>query len=531
MKKTLVVLLTFILGFLFCSCKPKNPEKPKPVPPKTYTVTYDKYIKPTISGIEKPVSPQTVSEKTLVKFELDIEAAKKDNLKIIGVVLDKKEYQLSDKLLKDIMKLGFEVTTNSTIETKTEFIYQSELKNLEAYGVETNKLIHQLPYLDEFSKIAKRIDSLQEVWQIILNAFKVNDLNELKQKLEKDALGTIAVFLKSDIKFPNHPEFKPLEELILTLKPKVLYLAQLSYAKEIKIENFINFADLSKLGTNLKANLLIALSYTMFVRNPNRPDTHKDELIKLINSDSSKKYFDFLDKLGTHILSFSQLKDIDFSKFKEVETSVKAYQANFAKITELKNKISTESNLAKKVALVNEIKALISANKATAGNLAEVISKQKEQITKIADSIKGLVKELADLSQTEHQEYAKTLSELPHFLFNLIYKLGEKRARALKNQAGVISPEYQAEKYDKFFLFCNAVYEIFAHSEKLGDPKTMHPSVKPLIDLFYNDFVHELVKDYNKIKNLNKLLEKQANGLTKLSENLDKLIENLKLNK
>lgn len=531
MKKTLVVLLTFILGFLFYSCKPKNPEKPKPVPPKTYIVTYDKYIKPTIAGIEKPVSPQTVSEKTLVKFELDIDAAKKDNLKIIGVVLDKKEYLLSDKLLKDIMKLGFEVTTNSTIETKTEFIYQSELKNLEAYGVETNKLIHQLPYLDEFSKIAKRIDSLQEVWQIILNAFKVNDLNELKQKLEKDALGTIAVFLKSDIKFPNHPEFKPLEELILTLKPKVLYLAQLSYAKEIKIENFINFADLSKLGTNLKANLLKALSYTMFVRNPNRPDTHKDELIKLINSDSSKKYFDFLDKLGTHILSFSQLKDIDFSKFKEVETAVNAYRANFAKITELKNKISAESDLTKKVALVNEIKALISANKAIARNLAEVISKQKEQITKIADSIKGLVKELADLSQTEHQEYIKTLSELPHFLFNLIYKLGEKRARALKNQAGVISPEYQAEKYDKFFLFCNAVYEIFAHSEKLGDPKTMHPSAKQLIDLFYNDFVHELVKDYNKIKNLNKLLEKQANGLTKLSENLDKLIENLKLNK
>lgn len=81
MKKTLVVLLTFILGFLFYSCKPKNPEKPKPVPPKTYTVTYDKYIKPTIAGIEKPVSPQTVSEKTLVKFELDLEAAKKTTLK------------------------------------------------------------------------------------------------------------------------------------------------------------------------------------------------------------------------------------------------------------------------------------------------------------------------------------------------------------------------------------------------------------------------------------------------------------------
>ena len=531
MKKTLVVLLTFILGFLFYSCKPKNPEKPKPVPSKTYIVTYDKYIKPTIAGIEKPVSPQTVSEKTLVKFELDLEAAKKDNLKIIGVVLDKKEYQLSDKLLKDIMKLGFEVTANSTIETKTEFIYQSELKNLEAYGVETNKLIDKLPYLDEFSKIAKRIDSLHEVWQIILNAFKVNDLNELKQKLEKDALATITEFLKSDIKFPNHPEFKPLEELIPTLKQNILSLAQLSYAKEIKIENFINFADLSKLGTNLKANLLKALSYTMFVRNPNRPDTHKDGLIKLINSDSSKKYFDFLDKLGTHILSFSQLKDVDFSKFKEVETSVKAYQANFAKITELKNKISTESDLAKKVALINEIKALISANQATSASLAEIISKQKEQIAKIADSIKGLVKELADLSETEHQEYTKTLSELPHFLFNLIYKLGEKRARALKNQAGVISPEYQAEKYDKFFLFCNAVYTILAHSEKLADPKTVHPSAKQLIDLFYNDFVHELVKDYSKIKNLNKLLKKQANGLTKLSENLDKLIENLKLNK
>lgn len=268
----------------------------------------------------------------------------------------------------------------------------------------------------------------------------------------------------------------------------------------------------------------------MFVRNPNRPDTHKDELIKLINSDSSKKYFDFLDKLGTHILSFSQLKDIDFSKFKEVETSVKTYQENFVKITALKNKISTESNLAKKVALINEIKALISSNKATSASLAEIISKQKEQIAKIADSVKGLVKELANLSETEHQEYTKTLSELPHFLFNLIYKLGEKRARALKNQAGVISPEYQAEKYDKFFLFCNAVYTILAHSEKLGDPKTMHPSAKQLIDLFYNDFVHELVKDYSKIKNLNKLLEKQANGLTKLSENLDKLIENLKLN-
>lgn len=531
MKKTFVVLLTFILGFLFYSCKPKNPEKPKPVPPKTYTVTYDKYIKPTIAGVEKPVSPQTVSEKTLVKFELDLEAAKKDNLKIIGVALDKKQYQLSDKLLKDIMKLGFEVTANSTIETKTEFIYQSELKNLETYGVETNKLIDQLPYLDEFSKIAKRIDSMQEVWQIILNAFKVKDLNELKQKLEKDALGTITEFLKSDIKFPNHPELKPLEDFIETLKPNVFYLAQLAYAKEIKIENFINLADLSKLGTNLKANLLKALSYTMFVRNPNRPDTHKDELIKLINSDSSKKYFDFLDKLGAHILSFSQLKDIDFSKFKEVESAVKTYKANFAKIVELKNKISTESDLAKKVALVNEIKALISANQATSANLAEILSKQKEQITKIADSIKGLVKELANLSETEHQEYTKTLSELPHFLLNLIYKLGEKRARALKNQAGVISPEYQAEKYDKFFLFCNGVYSILAHSEKSGDPKTMHPSAKQLIDLFYNDFVNELVKDYSKIKNLDKLLEKQANGLTKLSENLDKLIENLKLNK
>ncbi len=531
MKKTLVILLTFMLGFLFYSCKPKNPEKPKPVPPKTYTVTYDKYIKPTIAGVEKPVSPQTVLDKTLVKFELDLEAAKKDNLKIIGVALDKKEYQLSDKLLKDIMKLGFEVTANSTIETKTEFIYQSELKNLEAYGVETNNLIDQLPYLDEFSKIAKRLDSLQEVWQIILNAFKVNDFNELKQKLEKNPLETITEFLKSDIKFPNHPELKPLEEFIKILKPNVFYLAQLAYAKEIKIENFINFADLSKLGTNLKANLLKALSYTMFVTNPSRPDTHKDELIKLINSDSSKKYFDFLDKLGAHILSFSQLKDIDFSKFKEVETAVKEYQANFAKITELKNKISAELVLAKKVALVNEIKALISANQATSANLAEILSKQKEQITKIADSIKGLVKELANLSETEHQEHTKTLSELPHFLLNLIYKLGEKRARALKNQAGVISPEYKDEKYDKFFLFCNGVYSILAHSEKLGDPKTMHPSAKQLINLFYNDFVHQLVKDYNKIKNLNELLEKQANGITKLSENLDKLIENLKLNK
>ena len=94
-----------------------------------------------------------------------------------------------------------------------------------------------------------------------------------KQKLEKDALGTITEFLKSDIKFPNHPELKPLEEFIETLKPNVFYLAQLSYAKEIKIENFINFADLSKLGTNLKANLLKALSYTMFVTNPSN-QTH-----------------------------------------------------------------------------------------------------------------------------------------------------------------------------------------------------------------------------------------------------------------
>ena len=531
MKKTLVLLLTFILGFLFYSCKPKNPEKPQPVPPKTYTLTYDKYIKPTIAGIEKPTSPQTVSEKTLVKFELDLEAAKKDNLKIIGVTLDNKDYQITDKLLKDIMKLGFEVTTNTTIQTKTEFIYQSELNNLKPYGVETNKLIDTLPYLDEFSKIAKRVDSLKEVWEIILKAFKVNDLNELKQKLANDALGTITNFLKSDIKFPNHPELKPLEVFIETLKPNVLYLAQLAYAKEIKIENFINFADLSKLGTNLKANLLKALNYTMFVRNPSRPDTHKQELIKHINSDYSKKYFDFLDKIGVHVLSFYQLKDIDFSQFKDVETAVKTYQSNFAKINELKIKISKETDLAKKIDLVNEIKALISANQATSENLAEVLSKQKEKITKITDSIQGLVKELANLSESEHQEYTKTLSELPHFLLNLIYKLGEKRARALKNQAGVSAPEFEAEKYNKFFLFCNAVYSILAYSEKTGDPKTIHPAVNQLVDLFYKDFVNELVKDYNKIKMLNGLLEKQASGITKLSENLNRLIENLKSNK
>ncbi len=531
MKKTLIVLLTFILGFLLYSCKPKNPEKPKPVPPKTYTVTYDKYIKPTIVGVEKPVSPQTVSEKTLVKFELDLDLAKKDNLRIIGVTLDKKEYLLSDKLLKDIMKLGFEVTANTTIETKTEFIYQGELKSLEAYGVETNKLIETLPYVDEFSKIAKRVDSLKEVWQIILKAFEVNDFNELKQKLEKDPLGTITNFLKSDIKFPNHPELKPLEEFIQTLKPNVFYLASLAYAKEIKIENFINFADLSKLGTNLKANLLKALSYTMFVRNPKRPDEYKAELIKHINSETSQKYFDILDKIGAHILSFTQLKDIDFSQFENFETALKAYQTNFAKIFELKNKVKTETDLAKKAELVNKIKALISANATASKNLAEILLKQKEQITKITDSIQGLVKELASLSESEHQEYTKTLSELPHFLLELIYKFGEKRARALKNEAGVSAPEYEAEKYNKFFLFCDGVNKILAHSEKTGDPKTIHPSVKKLVDLFYNDFVNVLVKDYNKIKNLNELLKKQASGLTKLSENLDKLIENLKLNK